>query len=200
MAQIMYQPTWLNTKITANHQPSTATTPGAINSPVVTNIPAINLPAIKQWSAIKLFYRQHMPYARLAQKESVAVIHHLSPPATDEVDIRQQKIIAAIRVKPIGQYQLINGLLVHPDYRRQKLSTQLLKFIEPKLTAKNCFLFAHPWLIDLYQQQHFIVIDQNDVIGQNDLSAIPADITQLYRRYHSEQRPLVLMKLNDPDK
>jgi GNAT superfamily N-acetyltransferase len=205
MAQIMYQPTWLNTKITANHQPSTATNPCAINSPV-TNIPAINLPAIKQWSAIKLFYRQHMPYARLAQKESVAVIHHLSPPAIDgtddidEVDISQQKIIAAVRVKPIGQYQLINGLLVHPDYRGQQLSTQLLKFIAPKLTAKNCFLFAHPWLIGLYQQQHFIVIDQNVVIGQNDLSAIPADITQLYRRYHSEQRPLVLMQLNDPDK
>ena len=193
MAQIMYQPTWLNTKITANHQPSTATNPCAINSPV-TNIPAINLPAIKQWSAIKLFYRQHMPYARLAQKESVAVIHHLSPPATDEVDISQQKIIAAVRVKPIGQYQLINGLLVHPDYRGQQLSTQLLKFIAPQLITKNCFLFAHPWLIDLYQQQHFIVIDQHD------LSAIPADIIQLYRRYHSEQRPLVLMQLNEPDK
>ena len=199
MAQIMYQPTWLNTKITANHQPSTATNPCAINSPV-TNIPAINLPAIKQWSAIKLFYRQHMPYARLAQKESVAVIHHLSSSTIDgtddidEVNISQQKIIAAIRVKPIGQYQLINGLLVHPDYRGQQLSTQLLKFIAPQLITKNCFLFAHPWLIDLYQQQHFIVIDQHD------LSAIPADIIQLYRRYHSEQRPLVLMQLNEPDK
>jgi hypothetical protein len=61
-------------------------------------------------------------------------------------------------------------------------------------------LFAHPWLIGLYQQQHFIVIDQNVVIGQNDLSAIPAEIIQLYRRYHSKQRPLVLMQLNDPDK
>tara|TARA_R110002124_G_scaffold71891_1_gene192297 strand:+ start:539 stop:1123 length:585 start_codon:yes stop_codon:yes gene_type:complete len=194
MAQIMYQPTWLNTKITANHQPSPATNASAINSPVT------NIPAIKQWSAIKLFYRQHMPYARLAQKESVAVIHHLSSSTIDgtddidEVDISQQKIIAAIRVKPIGQYQLINGLLVHPDYRGQQLSTQLLKFIAPQLITKNCFLFAHPWLIDLYQQQHFIVIDQHD------LSAIPADIIQLYHRYHSEQRPLVLMQLNEPDK
>ncbi|MBB1437374.1 GNAT family N-acetyltransferase [Shewanella sp. SG41-4] len=195
----MYQPTWIDTKIIANHQPSTATNSSAINRPIT------DIPAIKQWSAIKLFYRQHMPYARLAQKESVAVIHHLSSSTIDgtddidEVDISQQKIIAAIRVKPIGQYQLINGLLVHPDYRGQQLSSQLLKFIAPQLTTKNCFLFAHPWLIGLYQQHHFIVIDQNVVIGQNGLSAIPAEITQLYRRYHSEQRPLVLMQLKNQD-
>ncbi|MGX9460002.1 GNAT family N-acetyltransferase [Shewanella sp. A14] len=179
----MYQPTWLDTKITTNHQPSTTT-----------NTNALNCPEVKQWSAIKLFYRQHMPYARLAQKESVAVIHHLSSLNMNEVDINQQKIIAAIRVKPMGQYQLINGLLVHPDYRGQQLSIQLLKFIAPQLITKNCFLFTHPWLIGLYQQQHFIVIDQND------LSAMPAEITQLYRRYHSKQRPLVLMQLNEPDK
>ncbi len=170
MAHIMYQPTWLNTKITGNQQPSVA---------------------IREWSAIKLFYRQHMPYARLAQKESVAVIHHVQPTLTNDTELSQQIIIAAIRVKPVGQYQLISGLLVHPDYRGQQVSTQLLQFIAPKLIVKDCFLFAHPWLISLYQQQQFIVREPSE------LSTLPAEITQLYHRYHSEQRPLILMQLSE---
>jgi len=183
----MNQPTWLDTKITVNNQPSTATNASAINRP------ATNVAAIKQWSAVKLFYRQHMPYARLAQKESVAVIHHLGSPAIDDTDISQRKIIAAIRVRPIGQYQLISGLLVHPHYRGQQVSTQLLRFIAPQLTVRQCFLFANPWLIGLYQQHHFVLIDPSE------FARLPAEIMQLYRRYHSEQRPLVIMQLNDVD-
>ncbi|MGK0411031.1 MAG: putative GNAT family N-acyltransferase [Shewanella psychromarinicola] len=227
----MYHSTWLDTKITANHQPSVATKSIAVNpratnptatNPSVTNTSATNstttnptatnptatnptaieltaikhcaskLSAIKAWSAIKLFYRQHMPYARLAQKEAVAVIHHLHSSDTNSTDLNQQTIVAAIRIKPIGQYQLISGLLVHPHYRGQQLSSQLLQFIAPKLTSRHCFLFAHPWLIDLYQRQHFVVIEPSE------FARLPAEIMQLYRRYHSEQRPLVIMQLNDP--
>jgi GNAT superfamily N-acetyltransferase len=177
MAHVMYQPTWLDIKLTENHN----------------SLVAIKPIAIKEWSAIKLFYRQHMPYARLAQKEAVAVIHHLHSPSTDATDLNQQTIVAAIRVKPIGQYQLLNGLLVHPHYRGQQLSSQLLRFIAPILKVKHCFLFAHPWLIGLYQQQHFVVIEHSEML------ALPAEITQLYRRYHSEQRPLVLMQLDDQE-
>tara|TARA_R110002126_G_scaffold264444_5_gene407469 strand:- start:1714 stop:2394 length:681 start_codon:yes stop_codon:yes gene_type:complete len=163
---------------------------------------AIKLCAIKEWSAIKLFYRQHMPYARLAQKEAIAVINHLNSNATDNQDrsddvnratFRPRNIIAAIRVKPIGHYQLVNGLLVHPDYRGQHHASQLLQFIAPRLKTKHCFLFAHPWLIGLYQQQHFVAIEPRQI------SQLPAEITQLYYRHHSEERPLVLMQLNKPE-
>ena len=168
----MDHPTWLNTDLSQNDD---------------------QLPFIKQWSTLKLFYRQHMPYARLAQKESVAVIYHSNVKQTDMfpscVPIGEQQIMAAIRLRNVGKYQLICGLLVHPKYRGQQLSTQLLKFITPKLLVGNCFLFANPELIKLYQRHHFMPI------SPSELSKQPADITQLYRRYHSKQRPLVMMQL-----
>lgn len=220
----MYQATWLEKNIIAKQAvapPSVGAEPieaDSIASKSIASHPtalegkaielaeskpsAIKLCAIKEWSAIKLFYRQHMPYARLAQKEAIAVINHLNSNATDNQDrsddvnratFRPRNIIAAIRVKPIGHYQLVNGLLVHPDYRGQHYASHLLQFIAPRLKTKHCFLFAHPWLIGLYQQQHFVAIEPRQI------SQLPAEITQLYYRYHSEERPLVLMQLNNPE-
>lgn len=220
----MYQATWLEKNIVAKQavappsvgaepieadsiaNKSIASHPTALEGNEIelaeSKLSAIKLCAIKEWSAIKLFYRQHMPYARLAQKEAIAVINHLNSNATDNQDrsddvnratFRPRNIIAAIRVKPIGHYQLVNGLLVHPDYRGQHHASQLLQFIAPRLKTKHCFLFAHPWLIGLYQQQHFVAIEPRQI------SQLPAEITQLYYRYHSEERPLVLMQLNKPE-
>lgn len=225
----MYQATWLEKNIIAKQavappsvgaepieadlianksiaSKSIASHPTAVEGNAIelaeSKLSAIKLCAIKEWSAIKLFYRQHMPYARLAQKEAIAVINHLNSNATDNQDrsddvnratFRPRNIIAAIRVKPIGHYQLVNGLLVHPDYRGQHHASQLLQFIAPRLKTKHCFLFAHPWLIGLYQQQHFVAIEPRQI------SQLPAEITQLYYRYHSEERPLVLMQLNKPE-
>jgi GNAT superfamily N-acetyltransferase len=220
----MYQATWLEKNIIAKQavappsvgaepieadsiaNKSIASHPTAVEGEAIelaeSKLSAIKLCAIKEWSAIKLFYRQHMPYARLAQKEAIAVINHLNSNATDNQDrsddvnrstFRPRNIIAAIRVKPIGHYQLVNGLLVHPDYRGQHHASHLLQFIAPRLKTKHCFLFAHPWLIGLYQQQHFVAIEPRQI------SQLPAEITQLYYRYHSEERPLVLMQLNNPE-
>jgi len=220
----MYQATWLEKNIIAKQavappsvgaepieadliaNKSIASHPTALEGNAIelaeSKLSAIKLCAIKEWSAIKLFYRQHMPYARLAQKEAIAVINHLNSNATDNQDrsddvnratFRPRNIIAAIRVKPIGHYQLVNGLLVHPDYRGQHHASHLLQFIAPRLKTKHCFLFAHPWLIGLYQQQHFVAIEPRQI------SQLPAEITQLYYRYHSEERPLVLMQLNKPE-
>ncbi|MBB1475198.1 GNAT family N-acetyltransferase [Shewanella sp. SG41-3] len=225
----MYQATWLEKNIIAKQavappsvgaepieadsianksiaSKSIASHPTALEGKAIelaeSKLSAIKLCAIKEWSAIKLFYRQHMPYARLAQKEAIAVINHLNSSATDNQDrsddvnratFRPRNIIAAIRVKPIGHYQLVNGLLVHPDYRGQHHASHLLQFIAPRLKTKHCFLFAHPWLIGLYQQQHFVAIEPRQI------SQLPAEITQLYYRYHSEERPLVLMQLNNPE-
>jgi len=225
----MYQATWLEKNIIAKQavappsvgaepieadlianksiaSKSIASHPTAVEGNAIelaeSKLSAIKLCAIKEWSAIKLFYRQHMPYARLAQKEAIAVINHLNSNATDNQDrsddvnratFRPRNIIAAIRVKPIGHYQLVNGLLVHPDYRGQHHASHLLQFIAPRLKTKHCFLFAHPWLIGLYQQQHFVAIEPRQI------SQLPAEITQLYYRYLSEERALVLMQLNNPE-
>ena len=131
----MYQATWLEKNIIAKQavappsvgaepieadsiaNKSIASNPTAVEDEAIelteSKLSAIKLCAIKEWSTIKLFYRQHMPYARLAQKEAIAVINHLNSSATDNQDrsddvnratFRPRNIIAAIRVKPCLLY------------------------------------------------------------------------------------------------
>lgn len=168
-----------------------------------------SLAQIKQWSALKLFYRQHMPYARVSVKESVAVIWQYHTPAlvdnkspsTPQVRIIQTltgtnkilnlpaNIIAAVRIKPVGQFQLLNGMLVEPDSRAKGIANDLLAFINPYLIDRKCFLFTEATLQPLYQKQQF------NLVTPQQTNQIPADILQLYQRYHSDKRPLVIMQL-----
>lgn len=170
---------------------------------------ADSLAQIKQWSALKLFYRQYMPYARVSAKESVAVIcqHHTPALADDKPPSMAQaittqtltgsnkafsspaNIIAAVRIKPVGHFQLINGVLVKPDSRGKGVASDLLNFINPHLIDKKCFLFTEAILQPLYQKQQF------NLVTPQQTNQIPADILQLYQRYHSDQRPLVIMQL-----
>ncbi|MCT8985465.1 hypothetical protein [Shewanella phaeophyticola] len=120
---------------------------------------ADRLAQIKQWSALKLFYRQHMPYARVSVKESVAVIRQYHAPVladnkpssmaqaiTTQTLTGSNKalsspatIIAAVRIKTVGQFQLINGVLVEPDSRGKGIASDLFNFINPHLIDKKCF-------------------------------------------------------------
>ncbi|WP_418357457.1 hypothetical protein ACNH6B_15645 [Shewanella basaltis] len=163
---------------------------------------------IQQWSALKLFYRQHMSYARISLKESIAVMYEnnasithanmqsvlkpqnkLTSTVSGVPSVTAVKIVAAVRIKHVGQYQLISGLLVAPDNRHKGLATKLLHFIAPTLVIQKCFLFTHSNLQRLYQQQQF------NTVPVQDITKLPADIVQLYRRYHHEARPLVIMQL-----
>lgn len=182
---------------------------------VETNLPTqyehstASLQQKKQWSAIKLFYRQHMAYARVSSKESVAVIYQDDAKGFDTAnpqavphneanstftsgreDLESREIVAAVRIKHVGQYQLISGLLVAPHLRGKKLATQLLQFIAPTLVAQKCFLFTDISLQALYQQQQF------QLLQPAHIAQVPAEIMQLYQRYHSESRPLIIMQLS----
>ena len=180
---------------------------------VDTNLPpqyehcVASLQRIKQWSAVKLFYRQHMPYARVSTKESIAVIYQdvakefdtdnqhdlkqnsINSNVTSEASSESGEIIAAIRVKHVGQYQLISGLLVAPQHRGKGLATKLIQFIAPILVPKKCFLFTDISLQPLYLQQQF------QWVQPPKIAQLPANILQLYQRYHSESRPLIIMQL-----
>lgn len=184
---------------------------------VDTNLPtqyeqhATSLQQKKQWSAVKLFYRQHMAYARVSLKESVAVIYqHKATTFNTQSQLADQhnmadstvisdtevtktgNIIAAVRIKHLGQYQLISGLLVAPEQRRKALATKLLNFIAPALTPQKCFLFTNISLQRLYQQQQF------QLVSQQNMANLPAEIAQLHQRYHNDDRPLIVMQLQCP--
>lgn len=130
---------------------------------------------------VKKFYRQHMPYARLLQKESVCVLSQTDP-NLDSVG----EIIAAARIRPIGQLAILTGMLVHPDCRGQGIGHQLMDELSPVLRQGKTYIFALAHLEGFYRQHGFTVIED-----------APNDITQLFLKYQRDGERLVLMGFAD---
>jgi predicted GNAT family N-acyltransferase len=132
-----------------------------------------------QRNEVKKFYRQHMPYARLLQKESVCVLSQTDP-NLDSLG----EIIAAARIRPIGQLAILTGMLVHPEFRGQGIGHQLMQQLESTLCDGNTYIFALAPLEQFYAQHGFSVIE-----------TAPNDIAQLFLKYQSSDKELVLMGL-----
>ncbi|WP_037428045.1 GNAT family N-acetyltransferase [Shewanella colwelliana] len=127
------------------------------------------------------FYRQFMPYARLTKKELVAVGYRLT--TLRQPSVASDTITAAVRLRPIGPYQLLTGMLVHPDYRQQGLGHSLMQAIDKPLQTTPSFLFSLPELTHFYAQHGFV-----------EHGVMPAEITQLYQGYINQGKQLVLMR------
>ncbi len=138
-------------------------------------------PVTAQWlndnerREVKLFYRRHLPYARPNKKERILTLSS-SDPASDT------EILAAVRLRTIGQFTLLTGMLVAPDYRGQQLAHQLMQILNKALEKEMTFLFALPHLAPFYRQYGFVSQHQ-----------APKDIEQLYQKYNSKHKPLILM-------
>ncbi|WP_299569941.1 GNAT family N-acetyltransferase [uncultured Shewanella sp.] len=171
----------------------------------------------RKWSELKLFYRQHLPYSKPNINDQIALIslatqlgqsNHqpdsiqlgsikvLSDSDLQQTSVinekllnEQAKITAAIRLKTIGKSQLITGLVVAEYARGKGLAHQLMNFIRPKLLKKHSYVFAIPELESFYQAYGFHQIIS---ISQNNL--VDNDVLQQFDKYHSLERPLILMK------
>ncbi|WP_041420225.1 GNAT family N-acetyltransferase [Shewanella violacea] len=146
------------------------------------------------------FYRSYMPYARISRKEQIALlindVETLSPDSGIKAkqinddqhtchydsDIKAKQIIAAIRLRPIGEFNLLIGMLVHPDHRGKGIGHQVLNGIADKLLSNETYLFALPHLVGFYQNHGF----------SQDIQA-PNDIQQLFDKYTSQDKDLVMM-------
>ncbi|ACJ30901.1 GCN5-like N-acetyltransferase [Shewanella piezotolerans WP3] len=133
---------------------------------------------------VKKFYRQHMPYARLLQKESLCVLTQTDPNFDSFGEITSSKIIASARIRPIGQLSILTGMLVHPDFRGQGVGHLLMRELEPVLCDGKTYIFALAHLVGLYAQHGFTVIED-----------APNDIAQLFLKYQGSDKELVLMGL-----
>ncbi len=127
-----------------------------------------------------IFYKRFLPYARLSKKEQVGVLFTLKN--EDE----RQEVIAAIRLRPIGSFTLLTGMLVHPDYREQGLAHQIMASLAGIFENNKTFLFSLPSLTRFYQQHQFIQTED-----------VPNDILQLFSKYQRQGKELVLMKFSD---
>ncbi|MCL1145160.1 GNAT family N-acetyltransferase [Shewanella marinintestina] len=145
---------------------------------------------------VKKFYRQHMPYARLLQKESVCVLTQTAPnlDSSGEIDSVAEitsskticsKIIASARIRPIGQLAILTGMLVHPDFRGQGMGHQLMDELSSVINDGKTYIFALAHLEGFYAQHGFSAV-----------SSAPNDIEQLFLKYQDSDKELVLMGLS----
>ena len=125
---------------------------------------------------VKPLYKQYLPYSRPNKAERIAVLK-------DNNDI-----IACARLRPIGKFTLLTGMLVSPDYRGQKLGHHLLHNMHDQLTLDNTFTFALPHLKEFYQQHGFNPVDK-----------APNDIHQRFLAYQKQGKSLLLLCFNDSD-
>ena len=139
---------------------------------------------------VKKFYRQHMPYARLLQKESVCVLTQTNPnlDSFEEIDSVDEitccKIVASARIRPIGQLAILTGMLVHPDFRGQGVGHKLMDELSSVINNGKTYIFALAHLEGFYSQHGFSVI-----------ADAPNDIAQLFLKYQDSDKELVLMGL-----
>lgn len=144
------------------------------------------------------FYKAFMPHARIAKKEALCVVYfgelteQASKTQTIEHQTRQERksllledrqIAAAARIRPIGPYHLLTGLLVHPHLRGQGLGTSLMQALAPTLGAAPSFLFCEAELTAFYRGLGFMLPNNP-----------PSELLQLQRRYQTQGKQLVLMQ------
>ncbi len=119
---------------------------------------------------VKPFYKQFMPHARVNRSETVAVL-------------RQENIIVACaRLRPIGEFELLTGMLVHPDLRGQQLGHRLLSGMRERFTEGRSFTFALSHLTKFYAQHGFV-----------SATKAPDEIHQRFLAYQAQGRDIVLM-------
>ncbi|MGS0696323.1 GNAT family N-acetyltransferase [Shewanella sp. 0m-4] len=137
---------------------------------------------------VKKFYRQHMPYARLLQKESICVLTQTNSSLDNYGGITSSKIVASARIRPIGQLAILTGMLVHPDFRGQGVGHQLMDELASVINNDKTYIFALAHLEGFYAKHGFSAV-----------SSAPNDIQQLFLKYQSSDKELVLMGIVPTD-
>ncbi|MCG9720587.1 GNAT family N-acetyltransferase [Shewanella sp. Isolate7] len=154
------------------------------------------------------FYKAFMPHARIAKKEALCVVYfgeqteqaskthasktqpiqaqaiaHQTRQERESLLFEDRQIAAAARIRPIGPYRLLTGLLVHPQLRGQGLGTSLMQALAPTLGAAPSFLFCEAELTAFYRGLGFMLPNNP-----------PSELLQLQRRYQTQGKQLVLMQ------
>ena len=119
---------------------------------------------------VRPFYQAHLPYSRPNKADCIAVLRH------------QQAIVACARLRPIGEFTLLTGMLVDPQYRGQGLGHQLLQQMHSHFKPGYTFAFALPALENFYLQHGFSLV-----------STAPNDIQQRYVAYQQQGKELRLL-------
>ena len=128
------------------------------------------------------FYSSYMPYSRISRKEQIVLLIDDEQIVSPDSYIKAEQILASLRLRPNGEFTLLIGMLVHPDHRGKGIGHQLMKRIADRLTSKETYLFSLPHLVEFYRKHGF----------SPDVQA-PNDIEQLFNKYTSQGKDLIMM-------
>ncbi len=126
---------------------------------------------------VRPFYKKYLPYSRPSKADVIAVLRS------------DGNIIACARLRPIGEFALLTGMLVAPHHRGKQLGHTLLRQMLPQFQTGKTFTFALTSLTNFYQQHNFHITD-----------AAPNDIQQRYQAYREQGKDLVLLAYNNSNK
>ncbi|ASA55529.1 GNAT family N-acetyltransferase [Vibrio gazogenes] len=128
---------------------------------------------------VQRFYKQHYPTAKPKRNERIYT-----------ASIANQ-LCAVVRFRHIGTpHLLLTGMAVAKELRAQGIGHQLLNYCETHVLNQHVFCFAYRHLENFYHQHHFVV-----QLPQ----ALPAEINQLYQRYHHQGRDIIPMQYSPPN-
>lgn len=95
---------------------------------------------------VKKFYQEHYPSGKPNKADPIWAIRH------------NGKVICAVRLKKIGNDQLLTAMLTDPAYRNTGLGTHLINSIHSALNQLPSYCFALTHLVPFYSINHFSVI------------------------------------------
>ncbi|PSU31223.1 GNAT family N-acetyltransferase [Photobacterium lutimaris] len=121
---------------------------------------------------INRFYKSYYPAGK-AKKDEVIWIGEDS-----------KGIQACVRFKQFDEYQLLTGMLVHPDHRSQGHGIALLEACNDQLTTTQCYCFAFSHLETFYQGSGFVIIKDNE---------LPEPLQSRINRYRQSGKTLTPM-------
>jgi N-acetylglutamate synthase-like GNAT family acetyltransferase len=130
--------------------------------------------AIK-YPLIQRFYKQHYPTAKPKRNEKTIIARA----------IISNEIVACVRFRQIEQYQLLTGMVVASEKRKQGLGNQLLAHCYANDLNPNVYCFAYTELEAFYRQHGFITCDADN---------LPPPLKVLFQRYTNSGKSLIPMQ------
>lgn len=122
---------------------------------------------------VKKFYQAYYPSGKPNKSEPLWVVK------------QGPTILAAVRLKPFVDCQLMTGLVSHPEHRQKGHASRLLNALTHEFARTPCFCLNQPELIAFYQQHDFVLVE--------DEQTLPDDIQGRLRRYRVKQPELIAM-------